>query len=220
MPPIDPKVRAADRANAQALVDVSRETWARLGQLVSMLDRWQGTMNLVAPNTLAEVWTRHVADGAQLVALAPKDVKTWVDLGSGAGFPGLVAAALLAGKAHVHLVESNLKKAAFLREAARAMGVSVTVHAVRAEAVVGSVIPHADVVSARALASLSELLTLAAPLLKSGAIGLFPKGEKAELELTQASESWKVKTSFHPSRTDPAARIVRVESLQELRSNA
>ncbi|GBD49271.1 16S rRNA (guanine(527)-N(7))-methyltransferase RsmG [Methylopila sp. Yamaguchi] len=220
MPPVDAHIRAADRAKAQTLVDVSRETWARLGQLVSMLDRWQGTMNLVAPTTLAEAWTRHVADSAQLVALAPKDARLWVDLGSGAGFPGLVAAALLAGKAHVHLVESNLKKAAFLRETARAMGVSVTVHAVRAEAVLGSVVSRADVVSARALAPLSDLLTLAAPLLKSGAIGLFPKGEKAELELTQASESWKVKASFHPSRTDPAARIVRVEGLQELRSNA
>ncbi|WP_378776559.1 16S rRNA (guanine(527)-N(7))-methyltransferase RsmG [Methylopila musalis] len=214
----DPAQRAADRAAAARLMDVSRETWTRLDALVAALDRWQAKTNLVAPTTLAQVWTRHVADSAQLVELAPKDARVWVDLGSGGGFPGLVVAARLAGRTDVHLVESNLKKAAFLREAARAMGVAVTVHAVRAEAALGGALPRADVVSARALASLSDLLRLAAPLLKTGAVGLFPKGEKAADELTQAQESWNINASFHSSRTDPAASVIRVEGLSELRS--
>ncbi|GLK77391.1 hypothetical protein GCM10008171_26450 [Methylopila jiangsuensis] len=213
----DPANRAADRAAAERLMHVSRETWARLDALVATLDRWQATTNLVAPTTLAQVWTRHVADSAQLVNLAPADAEVWVDIGAGAGFPGLVVAALLAGRTEVHLVESNLKKAAFLREAARAMGLTVAVHGVRAEAALGSAIPHADVVSARALASLSDLLRLAAPLLKTGAVGLFPKGEKAADELTEAQESWNINASFHASRTDPAASVIRVEGLSDKR---
>lgn len=214
---IDPALRRTDRAAAEALVDVSRETWERLEALVATLDRWQATTNLVAPTTLSTIWTRHVADGAQLAALAPDPVATWVDLGSGGGFPGLVVAAVLAGTADVHLVESNLKKAAFLREAARAMAVSVTVHPDRAETVVGRKIPRADAVSARALASLSDLLAIAAPLLTTGAVGLFPKGEKAEAELTEARECWNIDASFHRSLTDPDARIVRVFGLEKRR---
>lgn len=213
---VDPALRRADRAAAESLIDVSRETWARFDALVALLDKWQPTTNLVAPTTLATVWTRHVADGAQLVALAPDGVKTWVDLGSGAGFPGLVVAAMLPAGAQVHLVESNQKKASFLREAARAMAVSVVVHVARADAVVGKTVPSADVVSARALASLADLLAMAAPLLKTGAVGLFPKGEKAALELTEARECWNINASFHPSLTDPDARIVRVSGLAEL----
>ncbi|MFD1703221.1 16S rRNA (guanine(527)-N(7))-methyltransferase RsmG [Methylopila henanensis] len=214
---VDPAARGTDRAAAERLVDVSRETWTRWEALVAALDKWQATMNLVAPNTLATVWTRHVADGAQLLPLAPQDARMWVDLGSGGGFPGLVVAAALAGRTQVHLVESNLKKAAFLREAARTMDVAVTVHAARAEAVLGPVVPRADVVSARALAPLADLIAMAAPLLKTGAVGLFPKGEKAEAELTAAAKSWNINASFHPSLTEPDARIVRVDGLAERR---
>ncbi|WP_020179469.1 16S rRNA (guanine(527)-N(7))-methyltransferase RsmG [Methylopila sp. M107] len=203
--------RAADRAEAARLVNVSRETWARLEILVAELDRWQAKINLVAPNTLATVWTRHVADSAQLVAFAPADAHVWVDLGAGAGFPGLVVAAMLPG-AEVHLVESNGKKAAFLREAARAMGVRVAVHAARAEQALERL--AADVVSARALAPLGHLVGLAAPLLKTGALGLFPKGREADTELTQALQSWKFRASLHPSLTDRDARIVRVEAFE------
>ena len=205
-------LRAADRAAAERLIDVSRETRARFETLVSLLDRWQAKTNLVAPNTLAQVWTRHVADSAQLVALAPAGCRTWVDIGSGGGFPGLIAAAMLAGSATFHLVESNGKKAAFLREAARAMGAPATVHAARVEQVLGTL--SADVVSARALAPLGDLVGLAAPLLKTGATGLFPKGREASAELTQAAESWKFTASLHPSLTDEDARIVRVEAFE------
>lgn len=203
--------REDDRAAAERLVDVSRETWARLDAYVALLDKWQATTNLVAPATLEAVWTRHVADSAQLVALAPESAKVWVDLGSGGGFPGLVVAAMLHGRARVHLVESVAKKAAFLREAARAMGVAVDVHAARAEAVVAGM--TADVVSARALAPLVDLVRLAAPLLKTGAVGLFPKGREAEAELTVTARCWTVEVSLHPSLTEPDARIVRIDQL-------
>ena len=203
------EARAADRLDAERLIDVSRETWGRLEALVAALDRWQAKTNLVAPNTLDHVWSRHVADSAQLVALAPPDCRTWVDIGSGGGFPGLVVAAMLAG-AEVHLVESNGKKAAFLREAARAMGVAAKVHAARAEDALAGI--DAQVISARALAPLGGLLGLAGPLLKTGAIGLFPKGREASLELTEAAKSWKFNASLHPSLTDQDARIIRVET--------
>lgn len=203
--------RDEDRVAAGRLIDVSRETWGRLERLVEALDRWQPAINLVAPATLAQVWTRHVADSVQLVALAPRPVASWVDLGSGAGFPGLVVAAMLES-CTVHLVESTAKKAAFLREAARAMGVSVTVHAARVEhAAIGL---KAEIVSARALAPLADLLGLAEPLLTTGAIGLFPKGREAASELTRAQECWRFNASLHPSRTDPEARIVRIDRFE------
>jgi 16S rRNA (guanine527-N7)-methyltransferase len=203
--------RAADRRVAESLIDVSRETWDRLDVVVAAVDRWQATTNLVAPATLPHIWSRHVVDSAQLVGLAPADAAIWVDLGSGAGFPGLVVAALSPERVKVHLVESNLKKAAFLREAARAMGIDVAVHALRIERALAEAAGAADVVSARALAPLPALLGLAEPLLKTGAIGLFPKGRGASVELTQAAECWRFKASLHPSLTDPDARIIRVE---------
>lgn len=206
--------RAADRREAERLiVDVSRETWRRLDALVETLDRWQARINLIAPSTLARVWTRHVVDSLQLARLAPADAKVWVDIGSGAGFPGLVIAASFGSAMDVHLVESNLKKAAFLREAARAMGLSVTVHAARAEKALAG-LAGADVISARAVASLSDLVGHAAPLLKTGAIGLFPKGKEAAAELTRATECWRFSASLHPSLTDPEARIIRVDRFE------
>ncbi|MFC3691480.1 16S rRNA (guanine(527)-N(7))-methyltransferase RsmG [Chenggangzhangella methanolivorans] len=191
-------------------MNVSRETWARLDAYVALLDKWQATTNLVAPSTLEAVWTRHVADSAQIMTLAPAHATVWVDFGSGAGFPGLVVAALRPD-IRVHLVESNGKKAAFLREAARAMGVEALVHGARAEAIAGSAVTSADVVSARALAPLADLVRLAAPLLKTGAVGLFPKGREAEAELTVTAKSWNVEASLHPSLTEPDARIVRID---------
>ncbi len=202
--------READRAAAERIINVSRETWGRLERLVAALDRWQATTNLVASSTLEAVWTRHIVDSAQLVALAPDAATVWVDFGSGAGFPGLVVAAQRPDM-RFHLVESNGKKAAFLREAARAMGVEVLIHGARVEAVVGSAVTSADVVSARALAPLDDLVRMAAPLLKTGAIGLFPKGREAQSELTVTAKSWTVETSLHPSLTEPDARIVRIE---------
>jgi len=204
---------AQDRARAVALNpdSVSRETWARLDALVALVLERQQAMNLIAASTVPQVWTRHVADSLQLLALAPA-ARTWVDLGSGAGFPGLVIACALAGTAGaaVHLVESTRKKAAFLAEAAAALKLPVTVHPDRIEDFAPANRVSFDVVTARAVAPLSKLLGYAIPLLKSGAIGLFHKGQDVEAELTEASKYWTIEAELIPSKTDPRGRIVLV----------
>jgi 16S rRNA (guanine527-N7)-methyltransferase len=202
---------SADRARALALVTVSRETLARLDELVTLLLKWQATTNLVAPSTLGHVWTRHVADSLQLLTLAPQ-ARAWLDLGSGGGFPGLVLACALAERsgARVHLVESNAKKAAFLREAARVLGLPALVHAARIDEVIHRWSEPVDNVTARALASLADLLAYAEPILKTGAQGLFPKGQDVEAELTEASKYWRIEATLAPSVTSPDSRIVVV----------
>ena len=212
---ITPADLAADRARALELVAVSRETAARLDLFVAHLLRVAPHLNLIARSTLPHVWTRHVADSLQLLPLAP-DAKCWIDLGSGAGFPGLVIACALAGRpgATVHLVESIGKKAAFLREAVNLLQVPAVIHAVRIEDFGKNFKLRPDVVTARALAPLDELLKLAQPLLKTGAQGLFPKGQDVEAELTQASKYWNIEAQLVPSTTSPEGRIVVVRGLQ------
>ena len=211
---------AADRERALALTPVSRETLDRLDCFVAILQAWQRRMNLIAPSTESTLWTRHVADSLQLMAPAP-GTRFWADLGSGGGFPGLVIACALADTAgaRVHLVESNAKKAAFLREAARATGAPAVVHATRIEDFVANAPAPIDVVTARALAPLPKLLSLVYPLLKSGTLGIFPKGQDVAAELTEAAKCWKIQASLSPSRTDPKAQIVVVRGLEpKLRS--
>jgi len=200
---------SADRARALELIPVPSEVAARLDRYVALLLAWQKKINLVAPSTLHEIWMRHIADSLQLIALAP-DARTWIDLGSGAGLPGLVIACAIAGHAgsEVHLVESNSKKAAFLREAARELGVPATIHAERIEDFAKRFSGHADVVTARALAPLSELLELAAPLMKTGAKALFLKGQDVEAELTETAKCWTIEPTLVPSKTSPQSRIV------------
>ncbi|MCK0197501.1 16S rRNA (guanine(527)-N(7))-methyltransferase RsmG [Ancylobacter sp. 6x-1] len=209
VPPLD---LPSDRARALALTPVSRETEDRLVAIVALLEKWQKTINLVAPATLPEIWTRHIADSLQLVALAPGAVR-WVDLGSGGGFPGLVVAAARADDPgmDVTLVESDSRKAAFLREAARIGELPVTVLPNRIEAVAERIAPGVEVVSARALAPLPKLLELAAPFLAQGARGLFLKGQDVDNELTEASKSWKIQATTHPSLTHGEGRILVVE---------
>jgi len=207
---------AANRAAALAANPVSRETLARLDRFVETLLTWQRRINLIAPATIPQLWTRHVADSLQLVGLAP-GARVWVDLGSGGGFPGLVIACALAGKpdAVVHLVESNTKKAAFLREARRITGSPAVVHAVRIEYFVDTFRDHVDIVTARALVSLRKLYDHSAPLLERGAQGLFPKGQDLEAELTEASKYWNINDiRLVPSRTDRTGRIVVVPGLE------
>jgi 16S rRNA (guanine527-N7)-methyltransferase len=210
---------ARDRARAAALIGsaVSRETWTRLDGLVALLLKWQTTTNLVAPSTLAEIWTRHIADSAQLLTIVP-DARVWVDLGAGGGFPGLVVACAMADHpgAKIDLVESNQKKSAFLREAARILSVPAIVHTRRIEDFVSAPLQSFDVVTARALAPLDRLMDYAGPLLKNGTIGLFPKGQDAEAELTAASKSWIMDAQLVPSVTDPQARIVIVRRATKL----
>ena len=205
---------AADRAKALALTPVSRETTGRLDQFVAVLMDWQRRTNLIAASTESTVWTRHIADSLQLLALAPA-ARIWVDLGSGGGFPGLVLACALADlpehqRAQVHLIESNIKKAAFLREAARITGAPAEIHMERIAGFVRHVPARIDIVTARALAPLPKLLAEAYPLLKTGAKGLFLKGQDVAAELTEASKCWTIQASLVPSRTDSRSSIVVV----------
>jgi len=201
---------------ALAGFDVSRETRERLGILVEELRRWQKAKNLVGPGTLDSVWSRHIADSLQLAAAAP-EAKVWLDLGSGAGFPGLVIAITLIGieGARVHCVESNGRKCSFIRHAARMTGAPVTVHDARLEDVIPSFAGKIDILTARALAPLPRLLDWTAPLLTTGVHGLFPKGDNALGELTEARKSWKFEVEMIPSRTDPRGQILRIGSLEQ-----
>jgi 16S rRNA (guanine527-N7)-methyltransferase len=195
-------------------LNVSRETFEKLKLLEGELRRWQAIKNLVGPATLDRIWDRHIVDSLQLLDLAP-DAKTWLDLGAGAGFPGLVLAITGVERGlQVHLVESNSRKCAFLRHIARLTGASSKVHEARLETVVPGFVGKADVVSARALASLPMLLDWTEPLLKAGTIGLFPKGRDAEIELTEARKKWTFEAEILPSLTDPDARILRITSIE------
>ena len=201
-----------DKARALALTPVSRETEERLDRYVELLLNWQSKINLLSPSTLPKLWTRHVADSLQLIPLAPQ-ARIWADLGSGGGFPGLPIA--LAGEAgtRVHLIESNGKKAAFLREAVRVTGARAVVHQERAEKFGESCVETVDVVTARAVAPLKTLCDQAFPLVRRGAIGLFPKGQDVDVELTHAAKYWRLDASKVPSKTSPAGSIVVVRSL-------
>jgi 16S rRNA (guanine527-N7)-methyltransferase len=206
----------ADRARVVAGLNDSREIVARLDAFVGLLLQWQAATNLIAPSTIPELWTRHIADSLQLLPLAP-EAQTWVDLGSGGGFPGMVLACALAGKpgAVVHLVESNRKKAAFLREAVRVTGAPAQVHAVRVEDFVDGFAESVEIVTARALAPLENLLAMAHPLLKSGATALFMKGQDVDAELTNASKYWTMDVALIQSTTDPTGRIVQIRSIRK-----
>jgi 16S rRNA (guanine527-N7)-methyltransferase len=203
-----------DKRAALALVAVSRETEARLDRYVALLLEWQAKTNLVAPSTLSSIWTRHIVDSLQLLDIAPSG-RTWIDLGSGGGFPGIVLAVALAERADglVHLVERNSKKAAFLREALRVTGGRGSVHLAEIEKFVDSNPPAADYITARALAPLNVLFSLSAPLLERGAKALFLKGQDVEAELTEATKYWTVEAKLHPSRTNMESRVVEVDQL-------
>lgn len=193
---------------------VARETLLRCSTLVNLLIDWNQRLNLVAPSTIPDVWQRHMWDSAQLVPLIPPQTGTIIDLGSGAGFPGLVLAIVLQGPT-VHLIESIGKKCRFLEEAARATGAPVKVHNARAEDVKGL---KADVVTARAVAPLERLFPLAHPFFKPGTIGLFLKGRSLNDELTRATKSWTLDSTLIPSRSDPSGMILRVTGLTPWRS--
>lgn len=212
--PVDNRENS-DRRNALGLTPVSRETEERLAILVVELERWQKAKNLVSNATMDEVWTRHIADSLQLFDLAP-EARRWLDLGSGGGFPGLVLGIRLAETGgHIDLVESNARKCAFLRHAARLTGAPVTVHNARIEAVMPQFLGKVEAVTARALAPLPLLLDWCKDLLRTGVIGVFPKGQYLDAELTEASKYWKIQASTFPSVTDSAARILVIRDAQK-----
>jgi 16S rRNA (guanine527-N7)-methyltransferase len=209
----------ADKARALKLTPVSRETEQRLDMFVQALLLWQRTTNLVASSTLSQIWMRHVADSLQLIDLAPK-ARVWVDFGAGAGFPGIPIACALADKpgALVHLVESNGKKAAFLREAVRITGAPAKVHQIRAEKFGESFRETVHAVTARALAPLKTLCDQAFPLIARGAIGIFPKGQDVDVELTEAAKYWSIEAEKVPSKTSPQGCIVVIRGLHARKS--
>jgi len=245
--------------NFAAAFGVSPETIARLTTYETLLKQWQKAVNLVAPGTLGDIWHRHFADSAQLVALAPPGVRSWIDLGSGAGFPGLVCAIVLADPSspsprlrgegrgegqsqspsppvaapHPNplpmekwgegikftLIESDTRKAAFLREVARATGplpgIDLEILPARAESVrtqVNFLLPR--VVSARALAPLEQLLALAFPLSPPGTTGLMCKGKEVDHEIGAARKTWNFDVALVPSVTNSSGRIAVITNLE------
>jgi 16S rRNA (guanine527-N7)-methyltransferase len=204
----DPSGRLTAEQAAELLA-VSRETLDRLSAYLVLLTRWQRVINLVGPSTLADPWRRHVLDSGQLWRYWPAGARRLVDLGSGGGLPGLILAML--GAPETHLIESDRRKASFLREAARACGVAVTVHAGRIEEVPPLA---ADVVTARALAPLASLLRFASPHLHACTTCLFLKGRTAEAELTHARESWRMRVAQEPSLSDPDGRVLIISEIR------
>jgi 16S rRNA (guanine527-N7)-methyltransferase len=210
-----------DRDDVLAMFDVPGETAARLDRFVSLLLTWQRQTSLIAPSTVPTLWTRHLADSLQLLDLADAPYakpSTWVDLGSGGGFPGVVLACALADVSGtvVHLVESNLKKAAFLREAIRETKAPGIVHAARIESLASTFdATPVDYVTSRALAPLPDLFELIAPLLKKGAKALLLKGQDLDHELTESTKHWHIEAESVPSRTSTAGRILVVRTLSK-----
>ena len=199
-----------------AALDVSRETYDRLACLVDLLTKWTPRINLVSRGTLDQVWARHIRDSVQVFRAAPQIARTWADLGSGGGFPGLVVA-ILAAEAqpdlHVTLIESDQRKCAFLRTVLRDTGVAGTVLAQRIEAAAPQ---RADVLSARALAGLPTLLAFAERHLADGGTALFPKGATWQKEVTEARRQWQFDLEPVTSDTDPNAAILIVKGVSRV----
>jgi len=208
-------ISAADKIAALTLTPVSRETEARLDRYVDLLLEWQAKTNLVAASTLPNLWTRHIADSLQLLALAPA-AKVWIDLGSGGGFPGVVLACALAETPGtiVHLVERNAKKAAFLREALRVTSTPGMVHLADIGDTVDRITGRVDCVTARAVAPLNQLIGLVEPLVGKGAKALFLKGQDVDAELTEATKCWKITPHLHSSRTGGGGWIVELDRIE------
>lgn len=188
--------------------DVSRETMARLETFAALLTKWNERINLVSPRDMVHLWPRHIEDSLQLVPLVPRGARV-IDLGSGGGFPGMMVG--IAADAEMVFVESDQRKSAFLREAARACGVRAQVLAQRIE--VARPAPAA-VLTARALAPLPVLLGWAAPMLAPGGFALFLKGKTAADELTEARTRWQMTHETYPSRTDPSGVILKVSDIR------
>jgi 16S rRNA (guanine527-N7)-methyltransferase len=190
--------------------DVSRETYERLERYVDLLIDENQRQNLIGRSTVDEVWLRHIVDSAQIVRLAPRLDSSWVDIGSGAGLPGLVVAILTEGP--VALIEPRRLRAEFLRRSAEGLGLShrVTVHAAKAERVGG----RFDVITARAVASLDALLGISRHLSTDKTRWLFLKGKNAQSELDEARAKWQGEFRLEPSRTDPEAAIVIAERVE------
>ena len=201
------------RGEAPHWLDVSRETLNLLDALLSLVEKWNPAINLVAAGSLNDAWNRHVLDSAQLYAFIPAEAGAVADFGSGAGFPGLVLAIIAKAvrpELNVTLIESDRRKAAFLAQAARNLGLTTRVLTDRAETLPPL---SADVISARAFAPMPDLCALAHRHLAPDGVAIFPKGAKAEAELAEAARTWRFDCAQSPSKTDPAGRIITLKSL-------
>lgn len=194
--------------------DVSRETLDRLKIYAGMVERYQRAINLVSKSTLPDIWRRHFLDSAQIFPELTQDHRRLLDIGSGAGFPGLVLAIL--GARDVHLCESDQRKAAFLREAARATDTDITIHSSRVETVSPL---DVDIVTARALAPVDVLLDYSRPHLRDDGTCLFLKGRAIEKELTTARERWNMAETLIPSWSDPEGCLLRLEGISYVGSH-
>lgn len=203
----------SDRDALLAGIDVSRETEVLLCRFVDLVEKWTARINLVSGNSLVDIWTRHVLDSAQLYRFVPDGAQHWADLGSGAGFPGLVICILSRDRPevlHMTLVESDQRKAAFLRTAARELGLAPKVIAARIEHIQGL---QADVLSARALGPLAQLLNHADRHLSKTGVALFPKGRSAAAEIDRARRDWRFDLRSYPSMTDAEAQILQIGNI-------
>ena len=203
----------------QQVKNVSRETEQRLTVFHDLLVQWQARINLIAPSTLEHIWSRHIVDSVQVYE-ALDQADDIVDIGSGAGLPGMIIAILLAdeGGGRVHLVESNGKKCAFLNAANRQLGlrdlgVDVTVVNDRIEKALPK-IERPQMITARALASLNDLLRLTAPYLQAGTIGVFPKGRDHQAEIAEAQRHWEFDHTLQPSQLADGSVLLKISSLK------
>lgn len=188
----------------------------RLRIFVALLTKWNAAINLVSAASLPDVWVRHVADSAQLLGLVGPGRKRWVDMGAGAGFPGVVVALIAADtpdSVDMALIESDQRKAAFLSTVSRETGVPMAVHAKRIEDVVPQ---RADIVSARGLAPLSKLCAFADHHLSAGGTALFPKGGQYEAEVSEARKAWTFSLEFRKSTTDPTGGVLKLKDLRRV----
>jgi 16S rRNA (guanine527-N7)-methyltransferase len=201
---------SADKSAFQASVDVSRETMERLEIYADLLNRWTKRINLVAPSTLSALWQRHFLDSAQLCRFATAG--EWLDVGSGGGFPGAVIA-IMCAETPVTLVESDQRKAAFLRAVARETGVGFAVHAERIESLAPQ---HSDRLSARALAPLSDLLVIAERHLSIQGKAILMKGASAQKEIDEALEHWSFDCETYASKTDADAVILSIGNIKRV----
>ncbi len=188
---------------------VSRETQQRLQAFADLLTRWNTRINLVARGDIPDVWERHVQDSLQLAEFMPASAASACDLGSGAGFPGLVLA--IATSLRFTLIEADTRKAAFLREAARITGATVAIVNARIE---DARLSPTDLVTARALAPLTKLLEFGSPLLHPGGTMLFLKGASAETEIAEAQRRWTMRVERHISRTSRDGVILRISEVE------
>ena len=199
----------------QAAFDVSRETLDRLRIYADLLVTWNAKINLVSPDSIPNLWQRHITDSAQLFRLIPHNTTSLLDMGSGAGFPGLVLAIL--GVQNVHLVESDQRKIAFLREAARVSGAQVIFHPGRIESIPAF---QVQVVTARALAPLDRLLDWTERFRGPDTLCLFLKGQSVEAELTDAYKQWTMVVRRHASVTDPTGTILTLREVRRVRDDS